>query len=167
MYSILPRERDRAGVSLWRKDVVGIADFAQPSARPRLHFANLEQGTLRSFLVAHGKGSDPEHDGWLKTFSNVEGSEATSRGAFLTCEWYNGKYGTSIRLAGLDVDNSLARDRAIVMHPAWYAAPDMIEKWGKLGRSEGCFAMAPEEFNEALWQLSGGRLLYADRIGEA
>jgi hypothetical protein len=167
VFDIAARERDRAGVSLWRKDVVGIADFAQPSARPRLHFANLEQGTLRSFLVAHGKGSDPEHDGWLKTFSNVEGSEATSRGAFLTCEWYNGKYGTSIRLAGLDVDNSLARDRAIVMHPAWYAAPDMIEKWGKLGRSEGCFAMAPEEFNEALWQLSGGRLLYADRIGEA
>ena len=164
VFDIAARERDRAGVSLWRKDVVGIADFAQPSARPRLHFANLEQGTLRSFLVAHGKGSDPEHDGWLKTFSNVEGSEATSRGAFLTCEWYNGKYGTSIRLAGLDVDNSLARDRAIVMHPAWYAAPDMIEKWGKLGRSEGCFAMSQGDFNEALWHLSGGRLLYADRI---
>jgi hypothetical protein len=27
--------------------------------------------------------------------------------------------------------------------------------------------MAPEQFNEALWHLSGGRLLYADRIGEA
>ena len=28
-------------------------------------------------------------------------------------------------------------DRAIVMHPAWYANPDMLEKWGKLGRSDG------------------------------
>ena len=35
---------------------------------------------------------------------------------------------------------------------------------GKLGRSEGCFAMSPDQFNEALWHLSGGRLLYADRI---
>jgi hypothetical protein len=150
---------------LWRTDLVGVADFALPSSMPRLHFANLEAGTVRSFYVAHGRGSDPEHDGWLKVFSNQYGSEATSRGAYLTCEWYNGKYGTSIRLQGLDSDNSNALERSIVVHPAWYAAPEMAAKWGKLGRSEGCFAMAPAEFNEALWHLSGGRLLFADRIG--
>jgi L,D-transpeptidase catalytic domain len=161
---IAARERDRAGARLWRTDVVGVADFARPSTLPRLHFANLENGTIRSFYVSHGRGSDPEHDGWLKHFSNVLGSEATSRGAYLTCEWYNGKYGTSIRLQGLDPDNSLALDRAIVMHPAGYADPSHIARWGRLGRSEGCFAMAPAQFNEALWHLSGGRLLYADRI---
>lgn len=164
---IARRERDRAGSVLWRSDVVGIANFARPSSLPRLHFANLESGTVRSFLVAHGRGSDPEHDGWLKRFSNEPGSHATSRGAYLTCEWYAGKYGTSIRLEGLDRDNSNALDRAIVMHPAAYADRSMIERWGKLGRSEGCFAMAPGDFNEALWHLSGGRLLYADRIEEA
>jgi hypothetical protein len=161
---IAARERDRAGAQLWRTDVVGVADFARPSTLPRLHFANLENGTLRSFYVAHGRGSDYEHDGWLKHFSNIPGSEATSRGAYLTCEWYSGKYGTSIRLQGLDPDNSMALDRAIVMHPANYADPSHIARWGKLGRSEGCFAMAPGQFNEALWHLSGGRLLYADRI---
>ena len=152
---------------LWRSDIVGIADFGLPSAVPRLHFANLERGEVRSFLVAHGRGSDPEHDGFLKWFSNTPGSEATSRGAYITYEWYSGKYGTSIRLGGVDPDNSNALQRAIVMHPAWYAAPGMLEKWGKLGRSEGCFAMAPDDFNEALWHLSGGRLLYADRLGIA
>lgn len=152
---------------LWRTDVVGIADFGLPSALPRLHFANLDRGEVRSFLVAHGRGSDPEHDGFLKWFSNTVGSEATSRGAYITYEWYTGRYGTSIRLGGIDPDNSNALQRAIVMHPAWYAAPDMLEKWGKLGRSEGCFAMAPDDFNEALWHLSGGRLLYADRLGIA
>ena len=99
--------------------------------------------------------------------SVTSGSEATSRGAYLTCEWYKGKYGTSIRLVGLDTDNSHALERAIVMHPAWYVDATMISKWGKIGRSEGCFAMAPEDFNEALLHLSGGRLLFADRIGEA
>lgn len=163
---IAARERDRAGSRLWRADVVGVADFARPSTLPRLHFANLENGTLRSFYVAHGRGSDREHSGFLQNFSNVQGSEATSRGAYLTAEWYNGKYGTSIRLLGLDQDNSNALDRAIVMHPAWYADASMIAKHGKLGRSEGCFAMAPEQFNEALWHLSGGRLLFADRIGD-
>jgi hypothetical protein len=161
---IAAREAGRVGNALWRRDIVGVADFARPSTLPRLHFANLENGTVRSFYVAHGRGSDPEHDGWLKSFSNVPGSEATSRGAYVTAEWYRGKYGTSIRLMGLDADNRTALERAIVIHPAAYAAPSWIDKWGKLGRSEGCFAMAPEQFNEALWHLSGGRLLFADRI---
>jgi hypothetical protein len=161
---IAQREVARAGKAVWRRDIAGIADFARPSSLPRFHFANLENGTVRSFLVAHGRGSDPEHDGWLKSFSNLPGSEATSRGGYLTCEWYNGKYGTSIRLVGLDGDNSHALDRAIVMHPAWYVDASMVAKWGKIGRSEGCFAMSPADFNEALWHLSGGRLLYADRI---
>lgn len=164
LIEIAMRERDRAGATLWRRDVVGISDFARPSTLPRLHFVNLEGGTIRSFYVAHGRGSDRDHSGFLQQFSNDPGSEATSRGAYLTCEWYNGKYGTSIRLEGLDQDNSHALDRAIVMHPAWYADPALIPRQGKLGRSEGCFAMAPEQFNEALWHLSGGRLLYADRI---
>lgn len=162
---VAKREMSRVEGQLWRTDIVGVADFGLPSSLPRLHFANLVSGEVRSFLVAHGRGSDPEHDGFLKWFSNVPGSEATSRGAYITYEWYNGKYGTSIRLGGADPDNSNALERAIVMHPAWYAAPDMLEKWGKLGRSEGCFAMAPDDFNEALWHLSGGRLLFADRLG--
>ena len=164
LLEIAAREVERAGAKVWRRDIVGIADFARPSTLPRFHFVNLEGGTIRSFYVAHGRGSDRDHSGFLQDFSNVPGSEATSRGAYLTCEWYNGKYGTSIRLEGLDQDNSNALDRAIVMHPAWYASPDLIAKQGKLGRSEGCFAMAPDQFNEALWNLSGGRLLYADRI---
>jgi hypothetical protein len=167
LLDIAAREKDRIGSKLWRADIVGIADFAQPSWQPRLHFANLENGTVRSFLTAHGRGSDHEHDGWLKYFSNLPGSEATSRGAYLTCEWYKGRYGTSIRLVGLDQDNSLALDRAIVMHSAWYVDPTMIAKWGKIGRSEGCFAMNPADFNEALLHLSGGRLLFADRIGDS
>lgn len=164
--TIAARERDRAGTRLWRTDIVGVADFARPSSLPRLHFANLENGTVRSLLVAHGRGSDPDHSGFLRQFSNVPGSEATSRGSYITAEWYKGKYGTSIRLLGLDPDNSAALERAIVMHPAAYATEAHVLQFGKLGRSEGCFAMDPAQFNEALWHLSGGRLLYADRIGE-
>ena len=163
--AVAKEQMERVRSVLWRTDIVGVADFALPSAMPRLHFADLEKGEVRSFLVAHGKGSDPEHDGFLKLFSNDVGSLATSRGAFITYEWYKGKYGTSIRLGGLDPENSNTLDRAIVMHPAWYANPDMLEKWGKLGRSDGCFAMPEADFNEALWHLSGGRLLYADRLG--
>ena len=163
--AVAKREVERAGSVLWRTDIAGIADYGLSSNLPRFHFANLENGTVRSFLVAHGKGSDPEHTGYLEYFSNVVGSNATSRGAYVTWEWYKGKYGTSIRLGGLEPDNSNALPRAIVMHPAGYASLEHIEKWGKLGRSDGCFAMSPADFNEALWHLSGGRLLYADKLG--
>lgn len=160
------REKARVSAKLWREDIVGIADYGQPSWKPRMHLANLENGTVRSYLTAHGKGSDPQHDGWLKNFSSVPGSEATSRGAYLTCEWYTGKYGTSIRLVGLDRDNATALDRLIVVHPAWYAESNMVDKWGKLGRSQGCFALGHQDFSDVLLNLSGGRLLFADRIGE-
>ncbi|WP_299309762.1 murein L,D-transpeptidase catalytic domain-containing protein [uncultured Croceicoccus sp.] len=158
------REVERNAATLWKSDIAGIADFGVHSSVPRFHFANLENGTVRSFRVAHGKGSDPDHNGMLDAFSNVEGSNATSRGAYITYEWYVGKYGTSIRLGGLDPTNDNALRRYIVMHSAWYAEASHVAEWGRLGRSDGCFAMAPDEFNEALWHLSGGRLLFADRL---
>jgi hypothetical protein len=161
---IARREVARADAVLWRRDIAGIADFSAHSALPRFHFANLENGTVQSFRVAHGTGSDSEHDGWLKTFSNVPGSNATSRGAYITWEWYTGKYGTSVRLGGLDPDNSNTLERAIVMHAAEYARPEHVERWGRLGRSNGCFALSPEDFMIALTRLSGGRLLYADKL---
>jgi len=164
---IARREVARAGDVLWRRDIAGIADYGLHSSLPRFHFANLEAGTVTSYLVAHGMGSDPEHDGWLHQFSNQMGSNATSRGAYISWEWYKGKYGTSIRLGGLEADNSNALDRAIVMHAANYAKPEHITTWGRLGRSNGCFAMAPDDFMYALVQLSGGRLLYADKLGIA
>ena len=161
---IARREVARAGSALWRRDIAGIADFSARSSEPRFHFANLEAGTVQSYLVTHGLGSDPEHDGWLHWFSNEPGSFATSRGAYITYDWYNGKYGTSIRLGGLEHDNSNALDRAIVMHSAPYATPSFIAEHGVLGRSNGCFAMAPDAFMFALTQLSGGRLIYADKL---
>ena len=164
---IARREVERAGSVLWRRDIAGIADFGAHSALPRLHFAHLEAGTVTSYHVAHGLGSDPEHNGWLHWFSNQPGSNATSRGAYVSWEWYKGKYGTSIRLGGLDPDNSNAFDRAIVMHAADYATPDHVARWGVLGRSNGCFAMAPKDFMFALTQLSGGRLIYADKLNLA
>ena len=66
------RELDRAGDAIWKRDIVGIADFGLHSAKPRFHFVNLDRGEVQSHYVSHGQGSDPQHDGWLKQFSNTE-----------------------------------------------------------------------------------------------
>ncbi|WP_375290734.1 murein L,D-transpeptidase catalytic domain-containing protein [Qipengyuania sp.] len=165
--AIARRELDRAGANLWHRDLVAIADFGLHSSHERFHFVDLAAGKVESYLVSHGDGSDPQHDGWLKRYSNVEGSHCTSRGAYMTRGWYVGRYGTSIRLDGLDDTNSNALPRAIVMHQANYATPAHIARWGRLGRSNGCFAMGPEQFDMALIRLAGGRMLYAESLGIA
>ena len=167
LIAIARKQLDRVGADIWKKDIVGIADFGLHSANQRFHFVDLVNERVESFFVSHGTGSDSEHDGWLKRYSNIEGSEATSRGAYMTRSWYRGKYGTSIRLDGLDPTNSNALPRAIVMHPAEYARPEHIGRWGKLGRSNGCFALGPDQFAKVLLDLSGGRLLYAESLGLA
>jgi hypothetical protein len=165
LFDIAKRELVRAGNAIWKHDIVGIADYGLHSARPRFHFVNLDRGDVQSYHVSHGMGSDPQHDGWLKQFSNTEGSNATSRGAYVTWEWYQGRYGTSVRLGGLDQSNEAALRRYIVMHCADYAESSHLERYGRLGRSNGCFAMGEEQFRIALMHLSGGRLLFADSLG--
>ena len=165
LIEIARQQLARAGAGVWKRDVVGIADFGLRSSDPRLHYVDFERGVVDSYRVAHGMGSDPEHDGWLNFFSNVHESWCTSKGAYMTFGWYTGKYGTSIRLEGRDPTNSNALDRAIVMHRASYCEPSHLAQYGKLGRSNGCFAMSDEDFKLALLRLAGGRLLYADKIG--
>ena len=66
---------------------------------------------------------------------------------------------------GLDPSNEAALRRYIVMHRATYAEPTHLEKWGKMGRSQGCFVFGTDDFRNVLLNLSGGRLLYADSLG--
>jgi hypothetical protein len=146
------------------RDSIGIIDFSRPSADPRFHVVDLMNGTAKSYRVAHGRGSDPDHSGFLERFSNRPGSEATSEGAYTTAEYYQGKYGLSMKVAGLDPTNSNAYDRAIVIHNAWYAEPEMIAAHGKLGRSEGCFAFSRADQFEVMSKLAGGRMIYADKL---
>lgn len=147
-------------------DIVAIADFSAPSGRRRFHLVDMRAPSVTSLLVAHGRGSDPAHSGWLKRFSNDIGSNATSSGAYRTGPIYEGKYGRSMRLVGLDAENSNAAARAIVIHPAWYVGDEMISKYGKLGRSEGCFALSSAGLDATLDILGPGRLLVAGRFSE-
>lgn len=149
--------------SIWSRDVIAIADFALPSSAPRFFLVDILKGMTTGLLVTHGKGSDPEHSGMLQTFSDVVGSAATSEGAYLTGEAYEGVHGASRRLAGLGPSNAHAEERAIVIHSAWYANPDVAARQGKLGRSDGCFAFGEQDIGLVLARLGRGRLLYAGR----
>lgn len=148
-----------------RQDRMALVDFDLPSSRSRFHIVDLASGRSQSLLVAHGRGSDPEHTGFLTTFSNVVGSAASSSGAYVTKgDVYNGEHGRSQRLVGLDQTNSNVEQRAIVVHAAWYVSQDMIAQHGKIGRSEGCFALSESNLETVLGQLGSGRMIYADKV---
>jgi len=155
----LERHRD----SIDQRDLIGIADFSLPSRTPRFYLLALGDGSVSSHLVAHGRGSDPDHSGWLEHFSNEPRSNATSAGAFRTGNPYVGSHGHSLHLEGLDPTNSNAASRAIVVHSAWYVSTQMVLCRGMLGRSEGCFTVANSDLEEVLTRLGPGRLIYADK----
>jgi len=146
------------------RDTIGIADFSKPSSEPRFHVVDLASGQVESHRVCHGRGSDPAHSGYLERFSNDFGSYATSNGTYTTGDYYDGKYGLSLRVRGLDWSNSNAESRAIVIHNAWYAEDDMIPLHGMLGRSEGCFAMSRASQYSVMRRLAGGRMIFAEKL---
>lgn len=153
-------ERHRAAVS--HADRIGIADYTVHSREFRFHVADVEAGEItKSYLVSHGRGSDPSNSGFARRFSNVPGSNASSRGSFVTGAEYVGKHGRSRRLHGLEDDNDLAFDHAIVIHGADYVDSAMAANQGRVGRSLGCFAFEQAEIAEVLELLGEGRLLFA------
>ena len=146
------------------RDHIGIVDFSIASGDPRFHVVDLRNGSVETYRVTHGSGSDPAHCGYLDHFSNTPGSEATSKGTYTTADYYHGKYGLSMKLNGHDWTNNNAMSRAIVIHNAWYAEPDMVAQHGKLGRSQGCFAFSRRDQYEVMKRLAGGRMIYADKL---
>ncbi|KAB7648792.1 murein L,D-transpeptidase catalytic domain family protein [Polymorphobacter fuscus] len=154
--------RHRAAVQ--KADLIAIADYSRPSRDRRFHLVDMASGATVSMLVAHGRGSDPAHSGWLQQFSNADGSYASCAGAFITGGEYVGKHGRSMRLQGLDPTNDNALDRAIVIHTAPYVSEAMARDMGKLGRSQGCFTLTGADLQQVLARLGGGRFLYSDKV---
>jgi L,D-transpeptidase catalytic domain len=135
-----------------------IVDFAIPSSRDRFFVIDMASGSVATHKVAHGSGSDPDHDGRASSFGNVTDSNKSSLGFVLTGETYNGVHGRSLRLDGLSSTNSNVRARAIVLHGASYVHESSTSP---AGRSSGCFAMDQAVKDGVINLVKDGALLYA------
>ena len=155
---------ERVGDLIANRDVVGVADFAQPSRQPRLHLVDLANGQIESLLVAHGRGSDPARTGWLHRFSNDMEADCTSEGAYLTGQKYICDHGRAMTLMGLDPSNDNTVARRVVVHTAWYVSPAMVRQHGMIGRSQGCFAVDEADIETVLDRLGPGHLLIATKL---
>ncbi|GEM_PF-6247035 len=134
---------------------IGVIDYGRRSSEKRFFIMEVPTGKTISFLVAHGKNSDPGNSGWAKYFSNAPQSKKSSLGYYLTLNRYYGKHGPSLRLKGLSQTNSNALKRAIVIHGANYVND------GHVGRSWGCPAVKTSKVKLIVEKLEGGALIYA------
>ncbi|MEL6664646.1 MAG: murein L,D-transpeptidase catalytic domain family protein [Pseudomonadota bacterium] len=134
-----------------------VIDYRAPSNVPRYFLIDTKDMSAEALLVAHGKGSDLDHDGMADQFSNIEGSKMTSLGAFVTGKTYYGQHGLSLKLKGLSPQNDLAEKRLIVIHGADYVSPNR----SILGRSWGCPALERADAERIIPLIKGGSFLYA------
>lgn len=140
--------------------VLAIADMTQPSDTKRLYVIDLENKelVLRTY-VAHGQGSGER---MATSFSNVEGSHATSLGLYrVGAQIVSPKHGAALLLHGLEKGvNCQAESREVIMHGAEYVSEAYIAAHGRLGRSWGCPAVSRADMPRMLELLGNGALLY-------
>jgi len=141
------------------KSIISIADFDQLSSTKRLWIIDLDRKALiLNTWVAHGQHSGDDR---ASSFSNVEDSFKSSIGFFVTGEIYRGKHGRSLKLDGMDNGiNDRARERSIVVHGASYVSQGTINALGRLGRSQGCPAVAQELADEVISTIEGKTVLF-------
>ena len=140
-------------------DNIIIIDFSKDSIEKRFYFIDLENGKIRyKTYVTHGKNSGAEK---AISFSNHPNSYKSSIGFFLTRSHYNGAYGYSIRLKGLEEEfNSNAIIRGIVIHGSKEAEEKYIERYGFLGRTEGCPALPLSISREIMEKIPDNTVLF-------
>jgi hypothetical protein len=143
-----------------KSDLVTIVDFSLPSNQKRLWVIDADdKEVLYNTWVSHGAKSGGLY---ATKFSNKNGSHESSIGVYKTGGTYYGSRGFSLRLQGLDEGfNDHAMSRHVVVHGASYVSQDFVEKYGRVGRSWGCFAL-PENLNRKIIDnIKNGSILVA------
>lgn len=142
------------------KHVLTIVDYSLPSTEKRMWVLNLDEGRLVHYsFVTHGSGSGLLY---ARHFSNIPGTFQSSLGLFLTKQSYYGQVGYALRLQGLEPGiNDKVEERGIVVHGAEYAEKSFIDQYGRLGRSEGCFALPASSYNTIINYIANGTLIFA------
>ena len=141
------------------KSIISIADMEQLSSVKRLWIVDLDKKELLlNTWVAHGQRSGGDK---ATLFSNTNDSFQSSLGFYVTGEVYRGKHGRSLRLDGMDDGyNDNARERSIVVHGASYVGQGTINALGRLGRSQGCPAVAEELADQVINTIEGKTVLF-------
>ena len=155
-----------------------LVDFSKNLIDDRFYILNLKTGGVKKSQVSHGFGSDPDLSGRSVRFSNVNGSNASSLGFYLTMNHYSGAYGYSLKIRGLSKTNSHVFDRTVVIH-GFPIGSDYDQHECRRGEvragnndyqryclrdgelTRGCFGLPKSIVHSLIDQIEGGTLIYA------
>jgi len=122
-----------------------LANMGQLSCTKRLYLVDLTTfRVISKGLVSHGRGKGKTL--YTRQYSNDPGSNSTALGKYKVTVPYNGQYGYSYKMVGLDESNSNAARRNIVLH-SMSCIPDK-ENYAPACVSEGCPAISKQYLNE-------------------
>ncbi len=160
------RSRSAQKINVGNPRFVAIVDFSKPSSERRFYFIDRSTGEVGKYYVSHGIGSG--NGNHAVRFSNRKDSRMTSLGFYLTGGIYDGKYGKTLRMYGLQKSNDQAYNRDIVIHGAWYVGEDFMnainaktkEPYGRLGVSWGCPAVSTYIASKLMPYLKEGSIVF-------
>jgi hypothetical protein len=136
--------------SKYNNEIAFLIDMKIRSGKNRFFVYDLNNNKIiDQGLVAHGIGSQTQIEGEL-IFSNEPNSLSTSLGKYYIGSSYNGKFGKSYKLYGLEQTNNNAYKRSIVLHK--YGKVPYQEQDKPICKSFGC-PMVNEEFYKRIEKL--------------
>ncbi len=172
------------GLRLNNKRYIAINDLNRSADSARLYLLDLQTGDVSVQYTAHGSAkidgevelfqlgkTSPERWQTLMkpaAFSNISGSNATPRGAFILGKTYTGSYGYSLRMHGIQKDvNDNTFSRYVIVHGfkgmnkniAKSSDPEaQLKVDGNLALSQGCTMMETGVAKQVIDRLQGGSL---------
>ena len=148
-------------ITLDKKRVFALIDYTAPSNDRRMFLVDRQTGAISKMGVAHGKynanmmniklSHNKNSIRWAKYFSNEPGSNAPSSGFFVSGVEYEGKFGRSMVLHGLERGiNDNACQRAVVIHKHL-----MVSKSSANILSSGCPMVSKQYIDHVINLLEG------------
>lgn len=129
------------------------------SLQERFFLINLKTQKFKVFHVTHAINSG---DVMAESFTNTPFRLKSSLG-FMRTVAHSGKFGKALRLYSLSPSNTRLTIQAergpILIHGAEYAGLAYLKKFGRLGRSYGCFTVSYDHIGEVLNELGSDALV--------
>lgn len=173
------------GISIDNQRYITINDLNSSMSSSRFFVLDMETGKVDTYFSAHGHGGKkgvPESDMMADGLSNVDGSNASPRGFFITGTRREGssdpRWKYSMKLHGLQQGvNDKSFSRAIIIHPfPWMPdesassddpqASGPIKSAGPFSLSKGCPMLSEKHASEIINKIKtpsnskGGSLYY-------
>jgi len=151
VFNAAKKQQRKFGRYIKNKKYIAIINYNLPYTSERFWLFD----TTKNKIVFRTSVSHASRTGnrYANKFSNTPNSYMSSKGSFVTLNTFDGTYGYSLRLKGLENGtNNNARKRGIIFHPS-----------NGMSHSAGCFMLPDSIAEETFDKIKNGILVYVHK----